>query len=332
MVSLNNLSKLAPADISIQKMPCLERFWEGNVESPSNKLTARKVYKRVEQTWSLTSFSGLTAGKDTGKPDYDSLSRSLFVSNRETSNDIFSFPRGAQAGICIHRLFEEIDFSEVNVSNRQARIEHLLKSYGFEERWTEVIDRMLLKVLDTPLDSNDSLFLSRVKRSKRIDEMAFYYPISTFQSSDFNELLTKYHFGFNKAGGQLIKRVNFETLPGFMNGYIDLVFEAYGQFWIVDYKSNYLGDSLKDYQPERLEGVIAREQYFLQYLIYTLAVHRYLGQKLVGYEYDRHFGGVYYLFVRGMEPSLAGNGVFFDRPSRAMIEALDKLLRGHVPR
>jgi exodeoxyribonuclease V beta subunit len=332
MASLNNLSKLAPADISIQKIPTVDGFSEGNAGSVNKKLTARKVHKRLEQAWALTSFSGLTAGKDTGKPDHDSLSQSSFVSNKKTSNDIFSFPRGAQAGICIHRLFEEIDFSETNVRNRQARIEHLLKSYGFEARWTEVIDRMLLKVLDTPLDSNDSLFLSRVKRTKRIDEMAFYYPISTFQSSDFNELLIKYRFGFNKADGQPIKLVNFETLPGFMNGYIDLVFEAYGQFWIVDYKSNYLGDSLKDYQAERLEGVIAREQYSLQYLIYTLAVHRYLGQKMVDYEYDRHFGGVYYLFVRGMEPSLAGNGVFFDRPSKAMIEDLDKLLWGHVPR
>ena len=73
---------------------------------------------------------------------------------------------------------------------------------------------------------------------------------------------------------------------------------------------------------------MVRQQYTLQYLVYTLAVHRFLGQRVVGYDYDRHFGGVYYLFLRGMDPARAGNGVFFDRPSRQLVEAVNALLRG----
>ena len=74
---------------------------------------------------------------------------------------------------------------------------------------------------------------------------------------------------------------------------------------------------------------MVHQQYTLQYLVYTLAVHRFLGQRVAGYDYDRHFGGVYYLFLRGMDPARGGNGVFFDRPSRQLVEAADTLLVGN---
>ena len=113
-----------------------------------------------------------------------------------------------------------------------------------------------------------------------------------------------------------------------MNGYIDLVFELEDKFWIVDYKSNHLGNTIKDYESLMLETVVARERYALQYLIYTLAIHQFLKQKLDDYEYDRHFGGVYYLFVRGMDPRFKHNGVFFDRPSLSLIQDLEGLVVG----
>ena len=115
-----------------------------------------------------------------------------------------------------------------------------------------------------------------------------------------------------------------------MNGYIDLIFKSRGKFWIIDYKSNYLGDELDSYRLERLNSVMIEEQYFLQYLIYVLALHRFLSQKLSDYQYGKHFGGVYYLFVRGIDPNYPGNGVFFDRPSEALIEDLDNLIGGKL--
>jgi exodeoxyribonuclease V beta subunit len=64
-------------------------------------------------------------------------------------------------------------------------------------------------------------------------------------------------------------------------------------------------------------------------LLYTVALHRYLGLRVPGYDYERHFGGVYYLFVRGMSTRHApGTGVLFERPSAALVAELSAFLRG----
>ena len=89
-----------------------------------------------------------------------------------------------------------------------------------------------------------------------------------------------------------------------------------------------MGDSTADYTKKRLAEEIARHDYYLQYLLYTLALHRYLRERIKGYAYDHHFGGVFYLFVRGMDPAAPpGSGIYRDRPSGALIEALDLFLK-----
>ena len=106
-----------------------------------------------------------------------------------------------------------------------------------------------------------------------------------------------------------------------------MVFEYDGRFWLVDYKSNHLGDHLDDYTPDRLSTAMAHHHYFLQYHLYVVALHRYLATRIADYEYDRHFGGVYYLFLRGMTPASGHRrGVYFDRPSEALVQALSKEL------
>ena len=110
-------------------------------------------------------------------------------------------------------------------------------------------------------------------------------------------------------------------------GFIDLVFRHEGQFYVVDYKSNYLGDAASHYSPARLAEAMSDHHYYLQYLLYTVALHRHLGARLPGYDYHRHMGGTFYLFLRGMAPERGHTtGVFHDRPSQALIEALDEAL------
>ncbi len=112
-----------------------------------------------------------------------------------------------------------------------------------------------------------------------------------------------------------------------MTGSMDLVFEAGGRYYLADYKSNWLGEGPDAYRAERLPQVMAREAYDLQYLIYTVALTRYLSQRLPEYRYERDFGGVFYLFVRGMDPARGPDfGVYRDRPSEALIVALDRYL------
>jgi exodeoxyribonuclease V beta subunit len=114
-------------------------------------------------------------------------------------------------------------------------------------------------------------------------------------------------------------------LEGFMKGFIDLVFESGGRYYVVDYKSNWLGATQDDYGRERLELAITAHDYDLQYLIYSVAVHRLLGARIPGYDYETHFGGVAYLFLRGIDPDIdPDKGVFRDRPAADLIDTLDR--------
>jgi exodeoxyribonuclease V beta subunit len=118
-------------------------------------------------------------------------------------------------------------------------------------------------------------------------------------------------------------------LQGLMKGFIDLVFRCDGRFYLVDYKSNHLGPDLTHYGPEGLAACMDEHHYHLQYLIYTLAVHRYLQARLPGYSYRAHFGGAYYLFLRALHPDHpAGTGVYHARPDEGLIMALDSCCRG----
>ena len=127
---------------------------------------------------------------------------------------------------------------------------------------------------------------------------------------------------------QVISQLKFSSLSGFMKGFIDLVYEFQGRFYIVDYKSNWLGTSQGPYQQDVLDQAMISHDYPLQYLIYSLALHRYLRLRLSDYDPEVHLGGAYYLFIRGMKPNWDQSGIFFDRPSVQVLDALDLCLQG----
>jgi exodeoxyribonuclease V beta subunit len=123
--------------------------------------------------------------------------------------------------------------------------------------------------------------------------------------------------------------LTFAPAQGYMRGFIDLVFEHDGRYYLADYKSNWLGGSAAAYDQAALGLAMAREAYYLQYLVYCVALHRYLRTRIPDYAYHHHFGGVRYLFVRGMTSETGPScGVYADRPSWEFIEALDRYLRG----
>jgi len=92
----------------------------------------------------------------------------------------------------------------------------------------------------------------------------------------------------------------------------------------MDYKSN----SLPDYDAASLTHAMQHHNYGLQYFIYSVVLHHYLEQRLPDYRYDDHFGGVRYLFLRGMDKSQPMSGVFVDKPSLEIIEGLSNILKG----
>ena len=113
-----------------------------------------------------------------------------------------------------------------------------------------------------------------------------------------------------------------------LKGFIDLVFRHDGRYYLLDYKSNYLGENGEAYTPQAMAQAMQAHRYDLQYQLYTLALHRYLRHRIADYDYERHFGGVIYLFLRGVDGEAGQQGIFTTRPDPALITAMDALFAG----
>ena len=121
-----------------------------------------------------------------------------------------------------------------------------------------------------------------------------------------------------------------QQVNGMLKGYIDLVFEHEGRYYVADYKSNWLGPHDASYHAPALRAQVLAHRYELQYVLYVFALHRLLRARLPDYDYERHMGGAVYLFLRGH--AAPGQGLHLERPPRALMDGLDDLFRGVRPR
>jgi len=286
--------------------------------------TARRLAHPIAPAWEMTSFTRLVSGLDAERPDHDPTRGPALPP--VGARDLFGFPRGARAGTCLHAVLEKVDYA-ADPAAWAPVARAALRVHGYEPDWEPVVLDMVARVVATPLDAAGAVRLARVPLAARVNELEFHHPLARIDGRRLGRLLLDHEFGTGPIR-DAVARTRVESAAGFMKGFIDLVCACDGRYWLVDYKSNWLGDTLDDYAAERLVPVIAQETYWLQYLIYTVVVHRLLRRRLPDYDYDRHVGGVRYLFVRGMHPDRAtATGVHQDRPSRALVEALDALLQ-----
>jgi len=114
-----------------------------------------------------------------------------------------------------------------------------------------------------------------------------------------------------------------------LKGYIDLVFEHEGRYYVADYKSNWLGPADSDYSAQAAREAVLQHRYELQYVLYVFALHRLLRVRLPDYDYERYIGGAVYLFLRGH--AAPGQGLHCERPPKVLIDALDDLFCGSFP-
>ena len=320
--TLARLVKKAGGQISVAPLPDpVHRTPRDQPETP-HAAQAREASRELTRSWQLNSFSALTTGHESALPDHD---RQRGTDAPVAAQDFFAFPKGARAGTCLHRIFELIDFTDAASESRTDIIRRVLTEFGFDPVWTPIVSDALTQILVSPLDQS-GLSLGALSRSQRIDEMAFSYPVSSFDQSAWQQVLDRHHAISHPALASAPTDDLFMARKGFMQGFIDLVFEHGGRFYLVDYKSNYLGSRFDDYGPDSLNGAMCQSRYTLQYLIYTIALHRWLGSRIPDYDYEQHFGGVFYLFLRGIHPAKPGSGVYFDRPSVSVIQDLDRLV------
>ncbi|MET0344503.1 MAG: exodeoxyribonuclease V subunit beta [Polyangiales bacterium] len=307
--------------------------------SAPHDLAARPVRRKLDQSYRVASFSALLARASTSAAgeaglDRDALSEQAEREAQKRALEVSTlalgdFPRGAVAGQLVHEVLEHVDFDGADdalaeVANRCVR------ARGYEAALVPSLVTGLGQMLRTPLDAR-GLSLSMLSRRERLNEMEFVFPVDGTLSPRLLERVFRAH-GAPPAlptYASELRELGFDALHGFMRGYVDLVFRHDDRYYVVDYKSNWLGPDAADYAPAKLPRPMADHHYYLQYHLYTLALHRHLAHRLVGYDYDQHMGGVYYLFLRGMAPAHPlGCGVFHDRPARALIEALDAALEG----
>lgn len=288
---------------------------------------ARPFTGQIHAPWRIGSFSLLSRGHATERPDYDAepVMPEVELHKHTNSIDRFGFDRGRQAGNFLHKCLENIEFDTALPADISAVVSRLLPQFGMELKWAEVVTDWLYAVINTPLNA-DGLRLTDLKAEQRVNEMAFYFPVAGLNMASLKRLLQQ--TSTDPIWQALARDVHFHELTGFMKGFIDLVFEYQGRFYLADYKSNHLGSDLKHYQAEALQHAMLSHGYPLQYLIYSVALHRHLQQRLPDYDPELHFGGVYYLFIRGMQPDDMSTGVYFDRLDRQLLAAVDSLMAG----
>tara|TARA_B100000315_G_scaffold176955_1_gene165502 strand:+ start:9447 stop:13031 length:3585 start_codon:yes stop_codon:yes gene_type:complete len=322
---LAELAEASGATVAIRSMPDSAPAPAETRRARPERLTARQASRQISRSWQMGSFSSLSTGHDSTLPDYDPQ---VQPGAADGERSFFTFPRGARAGTCLHRIFELIDFRDDSSAGRSETVRQVLGEYGFEDDWTPVINSMLQRVLSVPLN-DEGLHLGTLARRERVDEMAFCYPVDGLDAPRWRDVLSRHAQGLHPAIATGLNNAGFDPLKGFMRGFIDLVFVSGGKFFLADYKSNYLGRDFSDYGGTALDAAMHQSAYTLQYLIYSLALHRWLRSRIDDYHYDQHFGGVYYLFLRGMHPDHPGSGVFFDRAEGPLVADLDALVGGN---
>lgn len=321
-------------DVAVINQPKSERVLLE--QNDSVNLSARAVTRHFNDHWRVTSYSGLSYGSSHTESE-ESVSALQFANSLAPNMDIeasvdveqqddesliltpHQFPKGASPGTFLHSLMEEIDFSG-HVS--QEWLSEKLESSGFDIQWAPMLQEWLNAIVQAPL-SEDGLCLSALQAQDQLDEMQFYLPIDSLLSASHLDKITHQYDPLS----QRCPPLNFEKVQGILKGFIDLTFYWKGKFYLLDYKSNYLGKDASFYTQEAMAEAMIDHRYDLQYQLYSLALHRYLKQRMPNYDYETHFGGVYYLFLRGIDNIHSSNGIFFYRPIEPFIEALDSLFK-----
>lgn len=290
-------------------------------EQPVADLNARLIQRTLADDWRVTSYSGL---QQHGQSIAQDLMPKLDVDAAGVGDVLpepalapHQFPRGASPGTFLHSLFEELDFTQP-VSTEW--VLKMLQSGGFDEKWQPVLTDWVTAILQAPL-TQQGISLSQLTAKDKQVEMEFYLPIASPLKADALDALIRKYDPLSAGCPPL----NFRQVQGMLKGFIDLVFRHEGRYYLLDYKSNWLGDSSDAYTQDAMASAMQQHRYDLQYQLYTLALHRYLRHRIADYRYEDHFGGVIYLFLRGVDATDPNSGIFSTRPDAALIEKMDEL-------
>ncbi len=202
-------------------------------------------------------------------------------------------PVGPKTGIILHEVFEKIFSSRLsNFYEKECYkqiIDNVLK-HTFLKNETNVICEMVKRALNAPLLEDRSLFLRDISINQMLIEEEFLFPIG----------------------------------KNFLKGFIDFIFFYGDKYYLLDWKTNWLGDNADDYTTEKLSKVMQAHNYHLQGSIYFEAIERLLKMKKM----KKDFGGMFFIFLRGLqdEKSLNQRGIFHFIPDKTELNLEKELL------
>ena len=225
----------------------------------------------------------------------------LPVSDDLPNTDIHHFPRGANAGVCLHEMLEKFDFAQ-SAESQSSLIAETLTRYGFNLLWTDAVKQMLDTCRKTRLVAQS---LSEIPPERRLPEMGFTLYTEDFKLHDLRRWFARENSSLPPECIEAAERLDFQDVQGFLNGFIDMVCQDSDDLvCIIDYKSNHLGDSAEAYTQQAMNEAVADHHYYLQALIYAIAVARYF--KLRGKPLPKI--AIRYLFLRGLDGT--DNGIW----------------------
>ncbi|WP_150305016.1 exodeoxyribonuclease V subunit beta [Pseudomonas saliphila] len=314
------------------------------VTGPEPELHARHTQRRAAEHWWIASYSALRPDdkvlqrtrSDDAAPDSpaaqkatDDDRRSVFVplSAGEVAT-IHRFPRGPGPGTFLHGLLELAGMEGFDKLATASACEPLLRPRCVRrgwELWTAPLAEWLSGLIKRrwPLPETEALSLAGLAPEQYQVEMEFLFAASRVDGQQLDALVQAH-----VLPGQPRAPLAPERLNGLFKGYIDLVCEHDSRYYVVDYKSNWLGQDETAYTETAMASAVLEHRYDLQFVFYLLALHRQLKARLPGYDYDQHVGGAVYWFVRGAAADNAG--IWHCRPPRQLIEALDRLFTGEA--
>jgi exodeoxyribonuclease V beta subunit len=340
--------------------------WSGPPRKPA-ELSAARFDRRLDWGWRRTSFSDITAGAHEARVASEPEEAAVVADEpavavrpavapadddalRAVPSLLGGMPVGVQIGTFVHRVFEATDFAAPDlVGELTAQVAAVQARRPLDVGDVAGVVAGLRAAIETPLGD---LRLRDLPRTDRLDELEFEFPLvggdaptAELPLDAIAAVLGERLPADDPLSGyaeRLADPVLRRSVRGFVTGSVDLVARVGKRFYVVDYKTNWLGGVGEDltawhYRPTALAAEMERAHYALQALLYVVALHRYLRWRLPGYDAERHLAGALYLFVRGMTgaetPMVDGTpcGVFAWRPPGALVEALSDVLDQGVP-
>ncbi|WP_353981639.1 exodeoxyribonuclease V subunit beta [Salinicola endophyticus] len=269
---------------------------------------ARRFRGTIDDDWWIASYTALIADARLGAGEDLPATLDVEVSQerdpvpRPRIRTLIDFPRGPRPGTFLHGLLERLDFDRLATPGYaqevRREVARSLALGGYEADWAELLGDWLTQRLCQPLLRGAAGEVRLTALSAWRTELEFWLPATAAWSAPLDRLVSR----LEPLPGQR-PRLAPRKLNGMLKGYIDLVFEAHGRWYVLDWKSNHLGDDPADYMGERLAAAMVAHRYDLQYVLYVLALHRLLAARLEDYDYARHMGGACYVFLRGLAPA-----------------------------